>query len=261
MGTLLEGKRALVTGAATGIGQAIVMAYVREGAIVAAHARSEARIKPLIAAAGKEAQRIIPVAADLENDSEIRKLAEQTLAMLGGLDILVNNAGYSEKAPLAGTSDAMWDRTMQINLKAPFLLCRELVPAMKKNPGGGRIIFNSSIAAKLPDPGGSAYNSAKAGVLGLMRCLAAELGQFGITVNAICPGWVDTPMARTLHEDMFSGDAHKFDEFFQSSTSGNMLQQQIKPEDIADFAVFLASDQAKRITSQAINVCAGLCLS
>jgi ketoreductase len=135
------------------------------------------------------------------------------------------------------------------------------VPALRKNAGGGRIIFNASVAAKLPDPHGSAYNASKAGILGLMRCMAAELGPDGITVNTICPGWVDTPMARTLHEDMYDGDESGFADFYAESTSANMLGQQIKPEDIADAAVFLASDHARRITAQAYNVCAGLCVA
>ena len=176
---------------------------------------------------------------------------------LGGVDIVVNNAGAINKAPLSGTSEEDWDRIMQVNLKAPFLISKYLVPEMKKIRKGGRLIFNSSVGAKLPDPMGSAYNASKAGLLGFVRCLAAELGADGITVNAICPGWVDTPMASRLHEEMYPVDSESsFDEFFDDSMRANMLGARITPNNIAEFAVYLASDKGRFITAQAINVCA-----
>lgn len=260
MSGILENKRALVTGAASGIGASIASALARAGASVAAHARTDARVAPVINAIRAAGGRAIGVSADLEDPAAIAVMCDETVAGLGGIDIIINNAGFAEKAPLTETSDELWQRTLQINLTAPFLICRHLVPALRENEAGGRIIFNASVAAKLPDPYGSAYNASKAGILGLMRCMAAELGPEGITVNTICPGWVDTPMARALHEDMYDGDAAGFEAFYAQSTSANMLGQPIKPEDIADAAVFLASDQARRITAQAYNVCAGLCV-
>jgi len=202
------------------------------------------------------------VSGDLTDNSAIEGLCEKTIVDLGGIDVLVNNAGAVGKAPLSGTSEEDWDRIMQVNLKAPFLISKYLVPEMRKNPEGGRLIFNSSVAAKLPDPEGSAYNASKAGLLGFVRCLAAELGADGITVNAICPGWVDTPMAARLHEEMYTiGSENEFDDFFDNSMRANMLGARITPNDIAEFAVFLASNKGRFITAQAINVCAGLCLS
>ena len=262
MNAELAGKRALVTGAASGIGRAIALAFAREGAVLAVHARGLESATALADEIRHSGASAIAVSGDLTDNSAIKGMCEKTLADLGGVDILVNNAGAACKAPLSGTSEEDWDRVMQVNLKAPFLISKHLVPEMRKNRDGGRLIFNSSVAAKLPDPEGSAYNASKAGLLGFVRCLAAELGADGITVNAICPGWVDTPMAARLHKEMYTiGSEDGFDEFFDGSMRANMLKARITPNDIAEFAVYLASDKGRFISAQAINVCAGLCLS
>ena len=260
MNAELSGKRALVTGTASGIGRAIAVAFAREGATVAVHTRSLEPAEELVNEIEQSGGRAVAVAADLTDVSAIPSLCKQTIEHLNGIDIVVNNAGAVGKASLAGTSEEDWDTMMQVNLKTPFLISKCLVPEMKKNPDGGRLIFNSSIGAKLPDPLGSAYNASKAGLLGFVRCLAAELGADGITVNAICPGWVDTPMASRLHEEMYPPDADiSFEQFFDDAMRANMLKARITPENIAEFAVYLASDKGRFMTAQTINVCAGNC--
>ena len=260
MSNELEGKRALVTGASSGMGRAIALAFADAGATVAVHARSLDKAEEVVDEIQNAKGKALAVSADLNNSNVISTLSEQTIIGLGGIDIVVNNAGAVSKAPLTDTSEEEWDRMLQVNLKTPFLISKYLIPEMRKNSHGGRLIFNSSVAAKLPDPFGSAYNASKAGVLGLVRCLAAELGADDITVNAICPGWVDTPMAARLHEQVRPADAG-FDEFYDGSVRANMLNARITPDNVAEFAVFLASDKGKYITAQAINVCAGICLS
>jgi NAD(P)-dependent dehydrogenase (short-subunit alcohol dehydrogenase family) len=262
MNAELAGKRALVTGATSGMGRAIALAFAREGAALAVHARGKESATALADKIRNSGARAVPVSGDLTDNDAIESLCNKTVEDLGGIDIVVNNAGTTSKAPLDGTSEEDWDKIMQVNLKAPFLISKYLVPEMKKNPKGGRLIFNSSVAAKLPDPMGSAYNASKAGLLGFVRCLAAELGADGITANAICPGWIDTPMAARLHEEMYPIDSeNSFDEFYDDSMRANMLNARITPDNIAEFAVYLASDKGRFITAQAINVCAGICLS
>jgi NAD(P)-dependent dehydrogenase (short-subunit alcohol dehydrogenase family) len=260
MNTDLAGKRALVTGSASGIGRAIALALARNGALVAVHARNIEPAEELVNEIEESDGRAVAVAADLMDAVAISKMCSRTIDKLEGIDIVVNNAGAVGKADLAGTSEEEWDRMMQVNLKTPFLISKCLVPEMKKNPDGGRLIFNSSVGAKLPDPFGSAYNASKAGLLGFVRCLAAELGNDGITVNAICPGWTDTPMARKLHEQMYPADADKsFAEFYDESVRANMLNARITPENIAEFVIYLAGDKGRFMTAQAINICAGIC--
>jgi 3-hydroxybutyrate dehydrogenase len=261
MNMQLQGKRALITGAASGMGRSIALAFADEGASLVIHGRSEESLSGLaneIKSKGAEAS---IVTADLADNKLIEKFCSDTLSALGGIDIVVNNAGAVSKAPLTGTSEEAWDKIMQVNLKTPFLISKYLVDAMRENKNGGRMIFISSIAAKLADPVGSAYNASKAGVLGLVRSMAAELGADGITVNTICPGWVDTPMAVRLHKEMPADDETNFDEFYDSAMRSNMLGAKIQPDDIAELAVFLASDKGKTITAQAMNVCAGVCVS
>ena len=262
MNAELAGKRALITGATSGMGRAIALAFAREGAALAVHARGQESATALADKIRNSGARAVPVSGDLTDNGAIKSLCDKTVEDLGGIDIVVNNAGTTSKAPLDGTSEEDWDKIMQVNLKAPFLISKYLVPEMKKNPKGGRLIFNSSVAAKLPDPMGSAYNASKAGLLGFVRCLAAELGADGITANAICPGWIDTPMAARLHEEMYPIDSESsFEEFFDDSMRANMLKARITPDNIAEFAVYLASDKGRFISAQAINVCAGMCLS
>lgn len=256
----LEGKRALVTGAASGMGRAIALAFAGEGAVVAAHARSMDAASSVVDEIQQAGGTALAVAADLTDSDAVADCCEQAVAALGGIDIVVNNAGAVSKGSLTETNNEDWDRLMQVNLKTPFLVSKYLVPEMRKNSAGGRLIFNSSVGAKLADPTGSAYNASKAGLLGFVRCLAAEVGADRITVNAICPGWVDTPMAVDLHREMHASSSDSgFDEFYDASIRSNMLNARLAPENIADFAVFLASDKGKYITAQAINVCAGLC--
>jgi NAD(P)-dependent dehydrogenase (short-subunit alcohol dehydrogenase family) len=258
----LVGKRVLVTGATSGIGRAIAIGFAKEGAHVVVHARTSNAAAELVSEIESEAGLATAVQADLNDSEAVKEMCENTKSLLSGLDIVVNNAGTVSKAPLAGTSEDDWDKTMQVNLKTPFLISKLLVPELKKNKSGGRLIFISSVAAKLPDPIGSAYNTSKAGLLGLVRCLAAELGSDGITVNAICPGWIDTPMAARLHEEMYLPRENKnFEDFYDDSIRGNMLNARITPDNIAEFAVYLASDKGRFMTAQAINVCAGICYS
>jgi 3-hydroxybutyrate dehydrogenase len=258
----LEGKRALVTGAASGMGRSIAMAFANEGATVAVHARTLDRANEVVDKIKQANGKAVAVVADLFDNTAIKQMCDDTISKLDGIDIVVNNAGAVSKAPLTETLEEEWDRIMQVNLKAPFLISQYLVPSMRLNANGGRLIFNSSVAAKLPDPIGSAYNASKAGVLGLVRSLAAELGNDGITVNAICPGWIDTPMAEKLHEEMYSAESGKsLEEFYDGSIRGNMLGARITPENIAEFALYLASDKGRFMTAQAFNVCAGICLS
>ena len=154
--------------------------------------------------------------------------------------------------------EGLWRRTMAVNLSAPFLITQLTLPAMIEQGVGGRQIYTSSVSAKLAEADSTAYNASKAGLNSFVRCLALEVGKHGITANAVCPGWVDTPMARRVFEDMLE-EGQSFDELYEKGMSDNPLGAVIKPADIASLAAFLASDKGRCITGQAINVCAGLC--
>lgn len=254
----LSGKRALVTGASSGIGATIAEVYAAAGAHVAVHARTLAKAEGTVQRIEAAGGRAFAVAADLEDSGAISDMCNNAIKGLGGIDIVMNNAGFFTPAEVVAIDEDSWHKAMTINLKAPTLIAKVTIPVMIEQGRGGRQLFTSSISAKIALVEDSVYSAAKAGVNSLARCLAMEVGKYGITVNTICPGWVDTPMARRAFQDMLE-EGQSFDEFYRQGMSENALQTVIKPVDIANMAAYLASEQGRCITGQAINVCAGMC--
>jgi NAD(P)-dependent dehydrogenase (short-subunit alcohol dehydrogenase family) len=259
MNTGLHGKRALVTGAGSGIGKAVAQALAAGGATVALHARSEARAMETLESIKSAGGKAFAVAADMENAAEIEAMCKQAVGKLGGIDIVVNNAGVADMCSVPDMDERFWDWIMNVNLKAPFLVCKHTLPTMIRQATGGSVLFTSSTNGKTADADWSAYNASKHGVIGFMRCLAAEVGKHNIRVNAVCPGWVTTKMADELHHKMADGTKRPFEQVYDESMRFNMLHSLIPPEDEADMYVYLASDRGRNITGQSINVCAGLC--
>ena len=254
----LEGKRALVTGAGSGIGLAIAEALACEGATVALHGRDlerTAQVRRTIEAANGRA---ISVAADLLHPAEIKAMCADTLGRLGGIDIIVNNAGWADFASVPAMDEQMWDRIMDTNVKAPYLVSRYLLPAMLDAGIGGCILFNASTSGKSADAEWTAYNASKHAVLQFMKCLAMEVGERDIRVNAICPGWAESKMATAAIRKTAEKSGEDFDAAYARTMRGNMLGALIGPESLADMAVYLAGQQGRYITGQAINVCGGV---
>ena len=254
----LAGKRALVTGAASGIGKSIAESYAREGAVVAVQARSIERSAETLESITAEGGEAFAVAADLTDTGEIEAMCQQAIERLGGIDIVMNNAGVGEYKKVIDMEESFWDRIMDVNLKAPFLVSKYTLPAMIEQGAGGVQLFNASTNAKTADADWTAYNATKHGLVGFVRCLAAEVGPQGIRVNAICPGWIDTKMAVELHEDFAREMKEPYEKVYDESMRLNMLSEIIPPQAVADMAVFLAGEGGTYVTGQAINVCAGL---
>ena len=253
----LEGKRTLVTGAASGIGRAIAEAYAREGATVAVHARSEARAADTLAAIADAGGKTFAAPADLTEPAAIEAMCKAAIERLGGIDVVVNNAGVADYAKVVDMDESMWDWIMAVNLKAPYLVSKHTLPAMIEQ-GGGVQLFNASTNAKTADAEWTAYNATKHGLVGFVRCLAAEVGEHNIRVNAICPGWIETKMAVELHENIARDLDEPYEKVYDESMRTNMLSALIPPTAIAEMAVYLAGDPGRYVTGQAINVCAGL---
>lgn len=182
--------RCLVTGAGRGIGRAISEDLAAAGHRVALLSRTQADLDELAATLPAETL-VLP--ADVTDPAAAGDAVAAVVAAWGGIDVLVLNAGEGVAAPIAKTDDALWDRTLELNLTAPFRFLRAAVPVMKE-AGFGRVVVVASLASLEGAPYISAYTAAKHGVLGLVRSAAAELARAGITVNAVCPGFVDTPM-------------------------------------------------------------------
>jgi NAD(P)-dependent dehydrogenase (short-subunit alcohol dehydrogenase family) len=247
----LKGKAAFVTGASRGIGEAIARRFASEGARVCLAARSLvecARIAADIAKAGGEA---MAVACDVTDASSYRPALEEAARRLGAIDVLVNNAGTSGLTPVEGSEaeDAVWDAIVATNLTAMFRVTRE---ALRFMPDGGRIINESSVLGRFGVPGYSAYAATKHAVIGLTRTMALELAHRKITVNAICPGWVETDLARQGYRRIAEHRAISEDEARAVCAKMAPLGRVLDPEEIAGLAAYIASDDARNLTGQAI---------
>ncbi|MFQ5935100.1 MAG: 3-hydroxybutyrate dehydrogenase [Acidiferrobacterales bacterium] len=240
----LTGKVALVTGAGSGIGKAIAEVFSREGIHVLANDVGDA------SSVAKQIGGTF-LKADLSDQEQVRQLARHALDANGHVDILVNNAGFQNVAPVEEFAEDIWTKMIQVMLIAPFQLTKYLVPGMKQS-GWGRIINMSSIHGVVASPYKSAYIAAKHGLLGLTKTLALELGAFGITVNAICPAYVRTPIAdnqvKAQAETHGISEAEVIDKLMLEPAA---IKRLIEPSEVAELALFLASDRTGAITGAA----------
>lgn len=257
---LLAGKVCLVTGAGRGIGRSIALAFAQEGARVAITARTAAELDEVVDRIRECGSDALAIAADLADHTEPQRIVEQVASAWEPVQVLVNNAGIGSSAnpkPLTAFDDDFWELTLRINLTAPYLLTKAVLPAMIA-ARSGRIITVASINGKIGALHGAAYAASKHGVLGLMRTLAMEVARDGITVNSICPGPVHTAM----HDKRLAYDAQRLgksaDELANSLTA---IGRRLEPDDIAPLAVYLASDGAAAMTGQAINIDGGIVMT
>jgi NAD(P)-dependent dehydrogenase (short-subunit alcohol dehydrogenase family) len=256
----LSDRVALVTGGGRGIGGAIALALAREGARVAVSARTAAELDEVVAAVRSQGGQAVALTADLGDRDAACRLVPQAAAALGLVDILVNNAGVGSSPnprPVVDFDDAFWELTLQVNLTAPYLLCKAALPAMLAQRWG-RIINIASINGKTGSLHGAAYAASKHGLLGLTRTLALEVAHDGITVNAICPG----PVHTVMNDRRVAYDAHRRGvSFEEQANSLTPIGGRLEPEDVAPVAVYLAGDDARMVTGQAWNICGGILMA
>jgi NAD(P)-dependent dehydrogenase (short-subunit alcohol dehydrogenase family) len=252
----LENRIALITGGGRGIGRAIAVAFAREGARVVLAARTGQQVEDAAAEIGNE-DIALPVVCDVSDLSNVQLMFARVSVRFGrGPDILVNNAGIAESAPLAKTDDDLWQRHLAINLTGTFYCTRAAVPAMLGR-GWGRVINIASIAGKTGAPYIAAYAASKHGVLGLTRSIALEVAAKGITVNAICPGYVDTDMTTRGIENVIAKTRRSADEALDAIKKMSPQNRLITVEEVAALALLLASDEGRGINGQAINIDGG----
>ncbi len=231
-------KAVAVTGAGRGIGRSIAERFLAEGWKVWALARQESAVESL---KSKGDIRFVPF--DAGDDRSVIAAAQKLNAEAGSLDALVNNAGIALSAPLHKTSNEDFERTMRVNVTAPFLLIRELSGAMVKS-GKGRIVNIASTAAKKGFRYTSAYCASKHALLGLTRSLALELAPKGITVNAVCPGWTETDMLQASVDRIAQTTGRSQEEAKETLAKMNPLHRAVKPEEVAEVVYFLSATAA-----------------
>ena len=252
MNIQLQGRVALVTGATRGIGQAISLALAKAGAVVIGTATSEA--------GAQTGSKALSESSEIKNSgkglvlnvtdpSACDQMIENVVKEYGGLHILVNNAGITQDQLAMRMKDEDWDNVIQTNLSAVFRLSRAVLRPMMRAKGG-RIINITSIVGHMGNPGQANYAAAKAGVAGMTRSLAREIGSRNITVNCVAPGFIDTDMTRALSEEQ------------QNALKVNIpLGRLGSTDDVANAVVFLASDQAGYVTGTTLHVNGGLYLA
>ena len=252
----LAGQVVLVTGGSKGIGRAAALALAGAGADVAICARKMAELEPVAEEVQALGRRSFAAACDVTDAEQVNRLPAAIAEALGPIDILVNNAGASESHKFVGHPDELWARMLEINLTGVYRVCKAVVPGMIERKRG-RIITIASISSKVGARYVAAYTASKHGVLGLMRALAVELNPYNITVNCICPGYVDTPMTDANVANMAARTGKPEAEIRKVIASGNPQGRLIAPEEVAAVAVMLAGEAARSITGQAINVDGG----
>jgi NAD(P)-dependent dehydrogenase (short-subunit alcohol dehydrogenase family) len=251
------GKRAVVTGATRGIGRSIALKLAEAGADVAVSARGESDLVALRGEIESRGRRALAITCDVTDAQQVNeRLAKGALDAWGGIDILVNNAGNAGSAKFLGHPDELWQRMLAINLTSVYYVTKAFAPAMVAQ-GTGRIITIASIAGKVGGKYITAYTASKHGVIGLTRALAVELNQHGITVNAICPGYVDTPMTDASVANMVARTGMSAADARQALERMSPQRRLIEPDEVASVALFLALDSSKGITGQAINIDGG----
>ena len=250
---MLTGKSALITGGGRGIGRAIALAFARQSARVAVAGRT---IEPLQEVANEIGNGSIALVCDVSDPESVARMFTEMRERFGNPDILVNNAGIAESATLVNTTDELWDRHLAINLSGTFYCTRAALPAMLKT-GWGRIINIASIAGKTGAPYIAAYSASKHGVLGLTRSVALEVATSGVTVNAICPGYVDTDMVTRGVERITTKTGRTAEEALDSLRKTSPQNRLVTPEEVAAVALLLASDKGRSINGQGINVDGG----
>jgi len=243
----LAGKIALVTGAQQGIGKAIALAYGREGAsVVINYLDNQAAAEEIASQIRALGQRAVPLAGDVARAADVRRMVEAGES-LGGIDILVNNAGIFPRVEFLDMTEAQWDEVLNVNLKGTFLCTQAVVQKLVERGRPGAVINLASSAAFRSSPRGVHYVASKAGIVGVTRATALELAPYRVRVNAIAPGTTDTAQPRYGMSE----------EELQAAGRQVPLGRMGTPEDVADLAVFLASDEARHITGQTIHVNGG----
>jgi NAD(P)-dependent dehydrogenase (short-subunit alcohol dehydrogenase family) len=255
----LKNRIALITGGGRGIGRAIGLEFARQGARVVLAARTAQQVEDTAAVIGKEGT-VLPVVCDVSDVESVQLMFERVSVKFGrGPDILVNNAGIAESATLAKTENELWHRHLAINLSGTFYCMRAAVPAMIER-GWGRVINIASIAGKTGAPYIAAYSASKHGVLGLTRSIAMEVATKGVTVNAICPGYVDTDMTTRGIENVTAKTGRTADQALEAIKKMSPQNRLVTVDEVAAVALLLASEEGRGITGQAINVDGGTVL-
>jgi 3-hydroxybutyrate dehydrogenase len=252
MSKMLEGKVAFITGSASGIGLEIAKTFVQEGAKVVISDMNKEKSEQVAVGLKEQGFEALSAPCDVTNEEAYKNSLEHAYKTFGRIDILVNNAGLQHVAPIEEFPTEKFELLIKVMLTAPFIGIKSVFPIMKEQ-GFGRVINMASINGVIGFAGKAAYNSAKHGVIGLTKVAALEGAAHGITVNALCPGYVDTPLVQNQLKDLANTRNVSLDSVVEEVLFPLVPQRRLlSVSEIADYAVFLASDKARGVTGQAV---------
>jgi 3-hydroxybutyrate dehydrogenase len=252
----LSSRRALVTGGGRGIGRAVALDLGRAGAAVAVAARTRPEVEKVAADVEGGGGRAVAVTMNVADPESVRAAFARAREALGGIDILVSGAGVAPSAPLARTSDAVWHQVIETNLSGTFYCLREALPEMTAR-GWGRVVNLASIAGKTGSPYIAAYAASKHGVLGLTKCAALEVATTGVTVNAVCPGYVDTPMLEEGVARIVEKTGLTREEARRRLADMSPQRRLYTAEEVSALVLFLCGEAAAGINGQALSIDGG----
>ena len=247
-------RTSLVTGGGRGIGRAIAHALAGPDTLVAIAARTRAQLQSTAAELERLGGKTLAIEMDVTDEASVAAGVRVLRDASPRIDVLVNNAGIGGGEPVAGSDVARWRRTIDTNLTGMYLVTREAVGLL---PDGGRIVNIASVLGRFGVPGYTAYCASKHGVIGFTRALALELAPRQITVNALCPGWVETEMAVEGMQQGAAAMGKTYEQFRERALGAVPLKRIIQPEEVAELVRFLASPAASAITGQTYNICGG----
>jgi NAD(P)-dependent dehydrogenase (short-subunit alcohol dehydrogenase family) len=247
----LDGRVALVTGGGRGIGRAIALALAADGAAVAVTGRNTANLDQVRGEIARLGVPALALACDVTDSGEVRAACTEARAELGPIDILVNNAGVTFSKKFTETGDDEWERVIQTNVNGPFYFCHAVVPDMIARQWG-RIINIASIAALVGIPFSSAYGASKHALLGMTRALALEFARYGITVNAVCPGWVETDMLQYSVDNIVAKTGRSADSARAELLRLGGQSRVVTPDEVAATVLQFARPDASGRTGEAV---------
>jgi NAD(P)-dependent dehydrogenase (short-subunit alcohol dehydrogenase family) len=253
----LENKVALITGAGTGIGRATALLFAQEGAKVIAQDVNADAAQETMQLIKKAAGEAVSIGGDVASSADAEAMVKKTVDTYGRLDVLFNNAGIWRGGTLLDISEDDWDRTMDVNVKGIYLVSKYAVQQMMRQEGGS-IINAAAVGALRGSPMSAAYNASKGAVLLLTKCMALDFGRYGIRVNCICPGVIDTQMADQLLTYRSLGDDDRKQALLETYEERHTVGRFGQPGEVATVVLFLASDESSFVSGAAWPVDGGL---